>query len=256
VIANSLAVREKLIQSNVGAEKITVIYNGLDTSRLATRLGRAETILALGLARDTDGRMFVTILANMRHEVKDYPLFLRAAQRVKEAIPGAMFLLAGEGELAESLRGLAADLGIADSTIFLGRCDKVAELLSISDVCVLSSKAEGFSNSILEYMAAGCPVVATDVGGAREVIREGLTGYLVQSGDNQTMADRIISLLREPEKAREMGQRGRQIVEQTFSTAAQLRAVEGLYEKLLNTRTTRIIAPSLPAENSAISREH
>jgi len=71
-------------------------------------------------------------------------------------------------------------------------------------VCVLSSKAEGFSNSILEYMAAGCPVVATDVGGAREVIREGLTGYLVQSGDNQTMADRIISLLREPENAREM----------------------------------------------------
>ena len=70
------------------------------------------------------------------------------------------------------------------------------------------------------------------------------------------MADRIISLLREPENAREMGQRGRQIVEQTFSTAAQLRAVEGLYEKLLNTRTTRIIAPSIPAENSAISREH
>ena len=71
------------------------------------------------------------------------------------------------------------ELGIEDSTFFLGRCENVAELLSISESCVLSSKAEGFSNSILEYMAAARPVVATDVGGAREVVSEGETGYLV-----------------------------------------------------------------------------
>jgi glycosyltransferase involved in cell wall biosynthesis len=124
------------------------------------------------------------------------------------------------------------------STFFLGRCENIAELLSISDVCVLSSKAEGFSNSILEYMASACPVVATDVGGAREAIVEDQTGYLVESGDDLTMAERIVSLLQGPEKARVMGERGRRVVEEKFSCAVQLRRTEELYEKLLMKRTT------------------
>ena len=76
-----------------------------------------------------------------------------------------------------------------NSTFFLEGCEHVSDLLSISDVCVLSSKAEGFSNSILEYMAAARPVVATDVGGAKEAIVEGETGYLVKSGDENGMAE-------------------------------------------------------------------
>jgi glycosyltransferase involved in cell wall biosynthesis len=82
-------------------------------------------------------------------------------------------------------------------------------------------------------MAAGRPVVVTDVGGAREALVEGETGYLVQSGDDKTMAERIISLLREPEKARAMGRQGRQVVEERFSCAVQLAQTEQLYDKLL-----------------------
>ena len=160
-------------------------------------------------------------------------MFLRSARDVKEAIPDAAFLLAGEGELSDSLRALARDLGVEDSTYFLGRCENVAELLSISEVCVLSSKAEGFSNSILEYMAAARPVVVTDVGGAREVVVEGETGYLVPSGDDTTMAARLIALLRDPEKARLMGRTGRQVVEEKFSCEAQLARTEEIYDRLL-----------------------
>ena len=232
IVANSNAVREKLIADGTSAEKVTVVYNGLDLRRLDTSASRSEVLAMLGVPVDPP-RRFISIVANMRHEVKDYPMFLSAARQVKDAIPDAAFLLAGEGELSDSLRSLGRELGIHDSTYFLGRCENVAELLSISEACVLSSKAEGFSNSILEYMAAGRPVVVTDVGGAREVVSEGETGYLVRSGDDAAMAERLIWLLRDPEKARSMGDKGRRVVEEKFSCEAQLAHTEELYERLL-----------------------
>jgi L-malate glycosyltransferase len=235
VIANSAAVGRELESQGVGGEKIEVVYNGLDADRMLSTRSRAEVLSLLGLPQEANGarRNFVTIVANMRLEVKDYPTFLRAARRVKTDLPHTTFLLAGEGELTESIRSLARELELESSTFFLGRCDQVAELLSISEVCVLSSKAEGFSNSILEYMAAARPVVATDVGGAREAVVEGVTGYLVQSGDEVAMSDRIVSLLRDPESARRMGQHGRRAVEEKFSCEAQLQRTESLYADLL-----------------------
>ncbi len=234
VVGNSNAVRDKLIGDGIQPEKVAVIYNGLDIERLETSLSRAAVLKLLSV--DMPGAKFVSIVANMRHEVKDYPLFLRAAKMVKAAIPEAGFLLAGEGELQESLKSLAAELGIAECTFFLGRCEKVAELLSVSDVCVLSSKAEGFSNSIIEYMAAGRPVVATDVGGAREAIVEGETGFLVPAGDDRQLSQRLITLLKTPKLAREMGEKGKQIARDRFTCEVQLRQTEDLYESLLKRR--------------------
>src|SRR5258705_1219466 len=172
----------------------------------------------------------------MRHEVNDYPMFLKAARLVKQSVPEAAFLLAGEGELADQLRLLAKELDIERETFFLGRCEHVAALLQVSDVCVLSSKAEGFSNAILEYMAAGRPVVATDVGGAAEAVVEGQTGYLVSSGDHRALAARLVALLEDPARARSMGEGGRQVVEERFSSEAQLRNTEELYNRLLESR--------------------
>lgn len=233
IVANSEAVRSTLIAEGIPAEKITVVYNGLDSARLiAQASSRAEALSLLGLSVNENSR-FISIVANMRLEVKDYPMFLRSARQVLEAEPAAAFLLAGEGELTDSLRALALELGIGDSTYFLGRCERVAELLSISEICVLSSKAEGFSNSILEYMAAGRPVVVTNVGGAAELVSEGETGYLVSSGDDAAMATRIISLLRDPVRAREMGENGARVVKENFSCAAQLARTESLYDRLL-----------------------
>jgi L-malate glycosyltransferase len=236
VVANSESVRNKLLLEGINSQRITVIHNGLEIDRLAVPEGtsRAAALakLEVGEAAKTCER-FVTIVANMRHDVKDYPMFLRAAQRISAAIPKTGFLLAGEGQLRESLERMAVELKIDHNTFFLGRCANLAELLKASDVCVLSSKAEGFSNSILEYMAAGRPVVATDVGGAREAIIEGETGYTVPSGDDELMAERIVSLLQDPEKARLMGEKGRRVVEERFSSRALLQNTEALYEKLL-----------------------
>jgi len=236
IIANSNAVRDKLIKDGIDRDKVTVVYNGLSLERLATNASRSEALSRLGLPAAAAQQRLISIVANMRHEVKDYPMFLRSAQHVKATVPDAAFLLAGEGELMESLRVLGSQLGLDDSLYFLGRCDHIAELLKISDICVLSSKAEGFSNSIIEYMAAGRPVVATNVGGASEAVVEGVTGFLVPSSDDRAMAEKLILLLQNPEHATEMGRQGRAIVQEKFSCAAQLESTERLYEKLLRAR--------------------
>lgn len=259
IVANAEAVRQELIRDGVTPAKIQTIYNGMDTARVAPRpdLRREDALALLGLPReevDGDGsrpkRRFVSIVANMRHANKDQAMFLRAARRVREAVPEAAFVLAGEGELRESLIAYARELGLADCAFFTGRCAHVPELLAVSEVCVLSSNGtEGFSNSIIEYMAAARPVVATDIGGAREAVVEGETGYVVAPGDDAALASRIISLLTDADAARRMGERGLQVVKEKFSCAAQVESVENLYERLL-TQKRAAPQPRLEAEGA------
>jgi glycosyltransferase involved in cell wall biosynthesis len=235
VIANCLVVRNQLVREGVSPSRIIQHYNGLDMDRLRVRAGltREQALAAFGLPQEPS-RRFVSIVANLRNPVKDHPMFLRAAARVRVAVPNAGFVIAGEGELMTELHDLAKQLGIQDDVFFIGRCDRVAELLFASDVGVLSSKAEGFANAILEYMAASLPVVATDVGGAREAITEGETGYVVASGDDERMAERIIQLLKEPERASAMGRRGKLIVAEKFSCDRHLQNTLELYDQLLS----------------------
>ena len=234
VIANCLVVQNQLIREGVSPAKIIQHYNGLDMERLKVRTGlrREEALAAFRLPSE---RRYLSIVANLRNPVKDHPMFLRAAARVRASVPSVGFVIAGEGELMESLRELAVQLGIKDDVFFIGRCDRVADLLFASDIGVLSSKAEGFANAILEYMAAGLPVVATDVGGAREAIAEGETGYTVASGDDEKMADRIIELLDEPKRACAMGERGKLIAAEKFSCDRHLQNTLELYDELLST---------------------
>ena len=233
VIANCHVVENQLIREGVSPEKVIQHYNGLDMGRLKVPAGlrREEALAMFGLPPD---RRFISIVANLHNPIKDHPLFLRAAARVRAAVPDARFVIAGEGELMESLRDLARQLGIQDDVFFIGRCDNVAKLLFASDIGVLSSKAEGFANAILEYMAAGLPVVATDVGGAREAISEGETGYVVPAGDDEKMAERIIELLNDPDRARLMGERGKLIVAEKFSCDRHLQNTLELYDELLS----------------------
>jgi L-malate glycosyltransferase len=231
IVANSEAVRRDLITQGVPAHKIVTIRNGVEIGRLAPVLARSE---ALRVFRLPPERRFVTLVANLRHAVKDHPTFLRAARRIRAAVPDTAFVIAGEGELAPLMQDLAEHLGLGSDVFFLGPCDAIGELLAISDVCALSSRAEGLSNAVLEYMAAARPVVATDVGGVSEVVVEGETGFLVRPGDDQAMAERIIALLQHPERAKEMGGHGRLRVEREFSSRLQLASTLELYNALLD----------------------
>lgn len=235
IVVNAEAVRCKLTDDGVDPEKLITIYNGIDVDQIEPSGSRKKLIDEFGGLPPSNAK-FVTIVANMRSEVKNHRMFLRAAQTVKDAVPEARFVLAGEGELTEQLKAFAAELGLADSVLFTGRCANVGELLAASDVCVLASVSEGFSNSILEYMAAGKPVVATDVGGAAEAIIENETGFLVPSGDAAAMSMRIIELLSDPSIAAAFGERGRTVIEQKFSIASRAMQSVKLYEDLIRSR--------------------
>jgi L-malate glycosyltransferase len=231
IVVNAEAVKNYLLGEGISANKISVIYNGLDLERLTPQeTNRTKICDDLGLPNDEKVK-FITLVANLRHTVKNQPMFLRAAQKVLAKHSDSHFVLAGEGELRESLENLAGALKISQNVHFIGRCTKVPELLSVSYACALTSFNEGFSNSILEYMAASKPVVATKVGGASEAIIEDETGYLVESDDDNSLAEKLIWLLENPMQAGEMGKKGRAIVEAKFSCAAQLEKTKSLYRR-------------------------
>jgi glycosyltransferase involved in cell wall biosynthesis len=232
VVANAGAVKEQLVAQGVRDDKVIVIHNGIDVRRFHQNGTASEALQRLDMA-SVQGRPLITMVANFEFRVKDQPMLLRAAQRVKAEVPEALFVFAGDGELREEAQQLAEQLGLRESCLFIGRCASVPDLLAASEICVLSSQAEGFSNSILEYMAAGRAVVATNVGGASEAIVEGETGHLVHAGDDQAMAQRIISLLRDADKRRAMGLNGRRLVEQRFSTERRLADTSTLYKKFV-----------------------
>jgi glycosyltransferase involved in cell wall biosynthesis len=230
IIANSEAVKNYLIAAGVSGDKISVVYNGLDLSKFKTEFDRREILRDFGLP----DKKLVTIVANLRHAVKNQEMFLRAAQKIREKRENAAFVLAGEGERTAELKKLAGELKIEQDVFFIGRAERVAELLAVSEVCVLASRAEGFSNAILEYLAASRPVVATSVGGAAEVVFDGENGFLVESDDDRKMAEKILFLLENPETAKKYGARGREIVEARFSVEAQLENTIAVYNQVLS----------------------
>jgi glycosyltransferase involved in cell wall biosynthesis len=232
VVANAGAVKDQLIGEGVREDKIVVIYNGIDLARFKQNGTRQDALARLNL-ESISGRPVITMVANFEYRVKDHPMLLRTAQRVTREVPEAVFVIAGEGELRAETEQLATEMRVKEWCLFTGRCANVPDLLAASDICLLTSQAEGFSNSILEYMAAGCAVVATNVGGAGEAIVEGETGHLVNSGDDATMAARIVDLLRNPERRRQMGLKGRALVEERFSLQSRLLNTSALYQRML-----------------------
>ena len=234
IVVNSGAVRGYLMARGIKETRIEVIHNGVDFTRFRGS-GDRGLRLRSGYGIPDDARL-ITLVANLRHEVKNVRMFIRTAQRVSAEVEDVHYVIAGEGELLDSLQRGTNELTIRNRVHFIGRCEDVPALLSTSFACVLTSTAEGFSNSILEYMAAGKTVVATSVGGAAEAIAEGKTGYLVKSDDDVAMTQKLIQLLEDPELARQFGRAGRERIEAEFSPAQQLEGTLALYRRLLENR--------------------
>ena len=239
VLANCKSVAAEIAGDRIASSKVVVVHNGLDLQRFPNHstMDRKSIAESLGISLGSSRRL-VTLVANLRSEVKDHPTFLEAALQVRATVPDAGFVLAGEGELANSIQRLAEQLGLGADVSFIGRCDRIPELLAASEVCVLTSKAEGFPNVILEYMASSRPVVTTDVGGVSEAVIDGKTGFVVPVGNAPILAARVLYLLRNPVAATQMGELGRLRVEENFSISAQLEKIERLYDGLLAPATS------------------
>jgi L-malate glycosyltransferase len=237
VIANSLVVAEETFNTErVPQQKLHVAYNGIDLAKFS-RLDRlrSQARRMLGIAED---EILVGNISCFR-EVKGIPEFVDAARLVLEKEPRMRFLAVGDGEQYALVVERIRQYGLEDRFHLAGQQTDVLPYLAAMDIGVLSSLAEGFSNSLLEYMASGLPVVATEVGGNREAL-EG-TGILVPPVDPEALADAILEL-RSAALREQLGLAARQRVER-FSLARAEKRMKEIYAELLPDKGT------LPKEN-------
>jgi len=228
IVVNSKAVwNDVAARDYVSSEKLVLIYNGVDGEpfELASRK-REQFRRTMGLG---DSQKVVTVVANLI-PYKGHLDFLRAARLVKDGIPGARFCLVGEDRgIQKDLESEAQNLRIRESVLFMGRRSDIPSLLAASDLFVLPSHEEGFSNVILEGMAAGLPVVATKVGGNSEAVVDGMTGWLVPPQNPKVMAEKIVDLLKDPHKARSWGEKGKERVKRFFTVEQMVEKHLALY---------------------------
>ena len=227
-IANSRAVKDYLVHQGLAAEKVQVIYNGVDLERFAEPASPDTIRAELGIP---PGRPVVGLLARLEPQ-KDVHTFLRAAAQLVAKVPEVSFLVIGGGSLDEQLRQEARTLGLGAHVIFTGARRDIPRLLAACDISVMSSLKEGMSNSILESMMAGKPVVATGVGGNVELIRDGETGFLVPPRDPAALAAAIQRLLDDTALARAMGRRAQAWICGHVSVDAMVAATQRLYDRL------------------------
>jgi len=207
----------------VSPDQIEVIHNGVDRSRFEYQGGQEEARRALGLPATVP---VVGMLGRLTFE-KRVDLFLEAARRVISRIPECRFLVVGAGDLLEPMKRLATEMGLEVS--FTGERHDMDRVLSALDLLALSSDFEGLPNVVMEAMAAGRPVVATDLGGCRELIVDGVTGLLVPVGDPGALAERMIQVLSLPDRGRSLGAAGSERIGSEFSIAAMVERFEALF---------------------------
>ncbi len=209
-------------------DKIICVPNGVDVGRFRPDREAGMAVRAqLGLGED-----FVWLAVGRLKEAKDYPNMLRALTVALKEFPEMKVLIAGQGPLQEDIERLAHELGIAEKVRLLGIRQDMPELMNAADGYLMSSAWEGMPNVLLEASASGLPVVATDVGGNREIIGSG--GLLVRAGDSAALAKAMLKLVRMPAAERvEMGEAGRAFIVQNYSLEKIVATWEKLYVEML-----------------------
>ncbi len=241
ILANADGVRRWLISEGYPAWKIHVIPNGIVQHKPSPAMERGILHREYGLSPDTK---LVAVCSRLT-PMKGVEHFLAAAAALGSTRPNVRFLVIGgpshigDGSYKTELETFAASLGLKDRVIFTGFRNDVARILPEIDISVLPSLSEGLSNSLLEAMAAGVPVIATRVGGTPEAVEDGSTGLLVPPADVESLSRGIAFLLDNPQSAKRMGEEGRRRVLARFSVEKMVRDTEALYLHLLTSGRAR-----------------
>jgi L-malate glycosyltransferase len=229
VICNSQAAAERLREQGIAEDKLVVIRNGLPPSAFA---GTSPALPPV------PGRLRVGMIARMNHRAKNHQGFLHAAARVAAKFSAVEFVLVGDGPFRAELERETQSLGLVNQVRFLGDRRDVPALLASMDVTVLPSSSESLSNSIIESMAAGVPVVANRVGGNTELIGND-RGALVTAGDEAGLATAIEWLLRDEGLRKSLGRNARAYAQANFTIEQMRRNHEELYTHLLERKGWR-----------------
>jgi len=233
VIAISEAVKVHLINDfKVKEEDIVLIYNGVDVnSSLSSNAGYAikQEIGLRGLGP------IIGIIGRLS-EVKGHHYLILAFSQILKQIPQAELLIVGEGKTKKDLVRLVQDLKIEKNVFFVPSVSNTQRILSIMDVFVMPSIQEGLGLSIMEAMAEGVPVVASDVGGISNLIEHDTRGLLVKPKDAQGLVLAILVLLKDKKKAEDISLKGRQFIKENFSLDSMLEKTEGVYRECIEKR--------------------
>ncbi|MGC1851923.1 MAG: glycosyltransferase [Solirubrobacterales bacterium] len=227
VVCVSEGLREQLGAAGVPSRLLSVIPNGVPDAQPLDTTERERIDAELGLG---DGAPVVSIVGRLVPQ-KEHERFLRAAKRLTEEGLKTHFLVVGDGALRSQLEQRADELGLDSQVRFTGVRDDARALISRSDLIVFSSAWEGLSIAALEALAAGVPVVSTDVAGMRELLSSG-AGRVVPH-DDEALATAIGELLRDPELRARTGAEGRRLHGERYSTARMTGAYREIYERLL-----------------------
>lgn len=212
----------------VPRRKLRVVPNGLRVQEFTVAAPAARERLRQALALSPQTRLVGTV--GRLNWAKDQANLIRAFRRVHDQQADSALLLVGDGLLRPELEACARDEGLADAVHFLGDRSDVRELLQGLDVFVLSSVSEGYSMALLEASATALPIVATDVGGNREIVQHGVTGRIVPARDADALAQAILDLLRDPQRAASCGAAARAMMETRGSLEAMAARYAALYE--------------------------
>jgi glycosyltransferase involved in cell wall biosynthesis len=249
VIAIADAQRDYLVeQEGIPAEKLVVIPNGIPSERPdPAERSRRRAALRSELGLDPDDQV-VMILAVLRPE-KNHELLLRAAARLREDHPRLVLLFVGDGPRRSFLEGEVSRLGLDTAVRFLGHQPDGRRFWGAADVAVLVShpRVETLPLSLLEGMDFGLPVVATEVGAMREIVRPGENGELVRPGDEEELAARLGSILADRDAARTYGDRSQRIVLERYTSERMVRLTEELIRGLWGRRRPAVSGGGSPS---------
>jgi glycosyltransferase involved in cell wall biosynthesis len=229
VVCVSEAQADRVRRAGVRPDRIHVIYNAIDPTRFHEPDARYRAKL---LRCFRQPRTHIIGAAGRFSPEKGFEVLVKAAERVLREHPCTGFVLFGEGQERASLQKQIQAAGLGQSFILAGFRADLDRFLPHFDLFVLPSYTEGMPNVVLEAFAAGVPVVATAVGGTPEIVEDGVSGYLVPSGDDETMAERIVEALHDADELPDMGRKGRLNVQEKFGFATQAELYCQLFKQL------------------------
>lgn len=232
ILGNSRSVvRELNTQEGVPAERLGLIYNGIDVARFADTGSRSAIRTALGIGPQT---LTLVMVGNLIAYKGHGDLLAALGQAAPQLPPDWRLLIVGRDEgIAPALHAQAAELGIDRNVLFLDTRNDVPEILNASDIGVLCSHQEGFSNAVLEGMASSLPMIVTDVGGNAEAVRDGECGIVVPPRDPARLAEAIVRLAGSPELRNALGSAARRRMAEHFVLDGAIAAYDALYQGLL-----------------------
>ena len=227
IIAVSEAVKRNIAENGVPDDKISVIYGGINPVKVLDDKEKSLAREKWGIGEE----VVVGIVARLT-EGKGHKYFIDAAEIISRDNDNVKFFIAGIGPKEEELKELIKQKGLTDKVVFTGFVDEIYEVFNIIDINVISSLSEALCLSLIEGMSVGKPSVAADTGGIPEVIKNGYNGFLVPAGDAEGLADAILKLIHDPGLRKAMGDRGREIMEKSFTADIMAEKIEELYESV------------------------